>query len=736
MVGPGTDVGNRRPRPSRDRRLQTGLFALAFVGLASGTAVGTLLARNDARAALDRRTERAADRGATALESEVQRKIAGLAGAGVIVGPDGELQPEVFSALTADLLAAGEVDGTALIGVVAAEDRGGFEDSLGGPITSIGDDGQVVPAPSRSTYFPILAIEPDLPGRSAVGVDFGADPIRGAAIRDLLASGDPTVSGVVELTAGGDRGVAVLRPLADRSSGSPIRGLIATGIPIEQLRGAAEASLDPGMEAAIVDGDEIVVGAAFDAREQAVTTPVRVPGQAWTLAIRSSQGPNLVLSWFIATGGTVALLAMALLVIVTERLQRRTAAAKLLLDRSHLRSRAVQEVTGRLARALTADEVAAALLEHLPTAVGAEAAVVATTNAAGELQLLRDLSGGSSDPEELAITGSGSLVEATVTDGRSAWLPSPLAWRGDVPTATLAGDAMALALLPLAAEDVAGVLAVAYARVHTFGDDEQALLETVSVLAARALARGRRYDAEHRAAVAFQRSALPSDLPAVPGLTIAARYRPATLRATVGGDWYDVVVLDDRRVLLVVGDVVGHGVVAAAAMGRLRTAFQAIGSLRSDPAEILQAVDRQAVEIPDALCATVVCAVVDVERGTLSWSRAGHLPPLLFGDGAVTWLDEPGQPPLGLAKSPAPPAHTRLLRPGERLVLFTDGVVERRGEVIDIGLGRLAVVTQELADLEPEDFTDALVQALVPMEEQADDVVVLVMRYDGPPASR
>jgi serine phosphatase RsbU (regulator of sigma subunit) len=444
--------------------------------------------------------------------------------------------------------------------------------------------------------------------------------------------------------------------------------------------------------------------------------------------------PDRTAAWLVAAGAMAAIVAMGALAITTSRHQRRLGRANDLLTLSETRTRAVQEVAGRLARALTAHEIVGALVDHLPAAVGASSAVIVARNDSGAVEVL-----GLAEPSEEATTtvlpgadDPGSHVHTVLDDGQSVWLRSPLDWRGDEAAAALAGDGVALALLPLAGDDVTGLLAVAYPKVRIFGEDEQRLLHTISILAARALARGQRYDAEHRAAVAFQRAALPDDLPSVPGLSIAARYRPASRQSTVGGDWYDVLVLDERRVVLVVGDVVGHGMVAAAAMGRLRTAFQAIARLSADPGTMVVALSNQVDSIPDSFCTTVVCAVVDLATGELTWCRAGHTPPLLLRADGPELLDEPCLPPLGVALDPAPVVQTRWLRPGDRVVLYTDGVVERRDESIDDGFRRLSVAADALGDLDPEEFTDALVEAMVPAY-QADDLAVLVVRYDEQP---
>jgi serine phosphatase RsbU (regulator of sigma subunit) len=455
---------------------------------------------------------------------------------------------------------------------------------------------------------------------------------------------------------------------------------------------------------------------------------------AWLAAQRAranaapGEEPDYALAWGIAVGGGVAVVGLFVILVITLRHQRRLASANQALAENEVRSRGLQEVASRLARALAGDDVVAALLEHLPTAVDAEAATVAIFTEAGRLERLTP--GPEASPVEIHLT-PGGVIDRVLTDQEPAWLQSPLGWRGDATADELADGGWAMAVVPLVADEWRGLIAVSYGRVHTFVDEERAVLDTVGVLAARAFARGRRYDADHRASVALQRTALPTHLPEVDGLTIAARYRAGAAQADVGGDWYDVLLLGEDRVALLVGDVVGHGMDAAVAMGRLRTGFHMIAPLRPGPSDMVQAVSQQVEAIPNAMCSTVLCAVIDVSTGTMDWCRAGHVPPVLVRDGKGRLLEEEGVAPLGVAPELAAPVHRQALEPGDVVVLYTDGVIERRKETIDQGFERLEVVSTDLADLSPEDFSDALLEALVPVQEQTDDVALLVVRYDG-----
>jgi serine phosphatase RsbU (regulator of sigma subunit) len=442
--------------------------------------------------------------------------------------------------------------------------------------------------------------------------------------------------------------------------------------------------------------------------------------------------PDYTVTLVIGIGGTAATIVLLAVLLVTWLHQRRLRAVNTQLAEAAVRTRALQEVTGRLARALSGEDVVSALLDHLPATVGAKSAAVAIVTDHGPIEVLHREP--THDTTELAPE-PGSVI-ASVLEGRlPAWLQSPLGWRGDTAADQLAAGGWAMAVLPLEADDVRGLLAVSYPRVHTFVDEERAVLETIGVLAARAFARGRRYDADHRASVAFQQTALPTSLPAPQGLTIAARYRASSQRAFVGGDWYDVVDLGNDRIALLVGDVVGHGMEAAVAMGRLRTGFRMIAALRQEPSAMVQAVSEQVDAIPNALCSTVICAIVHTPTGALEWCRAGHLPPVLVHEEKAQLLEGSGVPPLGVAPEIVPPVHREVMVPGDVLILYTDGLIERRHESIDDGFGRLRLVSEDLADLSPEDFSDALLEALVTVEEQTDDVALLVVRFDERPPS-
>jgi len=723
VEGDGGEQGAGSAPPPRLRRTaQVTLFSLALLVLVVGTLAGSLIARDRALDDVQERAQRTAATVAAVLEVELRQVAARMAGAGSVLGADGRPDPAVFAAFAADRVEGQRAGPMVLLDVVRGDERAAWERERSLEITVV-DGGRLVAAPPSELHHPAVAVEGAPPGRSILGVDFGADPARRAAIDGARETGEAVVSAPLELASTGDRGVAVVRAVAGPDG--EVRGFVATAIPAGRLAEAVDDAVETESDVALLDGEEVVVGGTVDDLDEREVVPVAVPGRPWRVAVLPGAQPDFTVAWLVVAAGLVATLTVATLLVLTERHHRRMVRTNALLARSDERNRNVQDVAGRLARALTGSEVASAVLDHLPPAVGGSSAVVALMDRGGNLEVVEP----GAEPRVLPPPEAGTVVERVLSLREPSWLSSPLGWRGDPIATELAGGASALAVLPLLTEDVVGVLFVGYPQLHIFSAEEQALLQTVAVLAGRALARGRRYDAEHQAAVAFQRAALPDALPAIPGLAIAARYRPAVHGATVGGDWYDALRLADGRVVLVVGDVVGHGMTAAAAMGRLRTAFQTIVPFSVDPGAMLQAIGQQIDSIPDAFCTTVVSAVVDVDTGQIAWSRAGHPPPLIVSpSGASRLLDAPCLPPLGVAPEQPAPVHREVLAPGEVLVLYTDGMVERREEPLDVGFRRLALVAEELVDLDIDELADALVEAMVPEEAQSDDLAVLVVR--------
>ncbi|MER7456405.1 GAF domain-containing SpoIIE family protein phosphatase [Micromonospora sp. NPDC126480] len=276
----------------------------------------------------------------------------------------------------------------------------------------------------------------------------------------------------------------------------------------------------------------------------------------------------------------------------------------------------------------------------------------------------------------------------------------------------------------VAAGDLVGVLHVGSLTPRRFNDDDVRLLELVADRVSLA-SRARANTLDRSAALALQRSLIPTELPQVPGLELTGRYVPGHASG-VGGDWYDVFTLPSGWLGVVVGDVSGHGLQSAVIMGRVRSALRAYALICDDPAEALTLLDRKVVHFEAGNLTTALYAMISPDGTTARVSLAGHPRPVLAVPGRPsTVLSLHIDPPLGTGRG-QPARHTTTVDfpPGAVLVAYTDGLVERRGELFDAGLARLmAAVTAA-----PVDTVAATVMATLDVEDPVDDVALLAIR--------
>ncbi|MFE1753382.1 SpoIIE family protein phosphatase [Streptomyces anandii] len=256
---------------------------------------------------------------------------------------------------------------------------------------------------------------------------------------------------------------------------------------------------------------------------------------------------------------------------------------------------------------------------------------------------------------------------------------------------------------------------------------------TGAELAARAglvLDNARMYTYQESVAETLQDSMLPHIPARMAGCDIATRYLPGTLLGRVGGDWFDSVKLPGARTALVVGDVMGHGLNSAAMMGQLRTAVQTMAALDLPPAQLLRNLDDLAQRLGDTYLATCLYAVYDPIAGELSLANAGHIPPVLVrADGRSELLELPTGAPIGVGGVPFEAVRVRV-RPGDRLVMCTDGLVEVRGEDIGVGLATLCESAAHPA-ASMDDACDTIIRALNTRGGRKDDVALLMARLNG-----
>jgi PAS domain S-box-containing protein len=341
--------------------------------------------------------------------------------------------------------------------------------------------------------------------------------------------------------------------------------------------------------------------------------------------------------------------------------------------------------------------------------------------------------GGSEDeeqePAEPIALGEG--FAGRVAQAREAMLSSdPVP--ADLPDPALARlEVDTLIGVPLLAENkVTGVLVAASVAPRRFSAEDLAVLRLAADRVALAIQHARVYEREHRIAETLQRSMLlrQEDIPQAPGLLVAVRYEPAATEADVGGDWYDVIPTPTGGLGLVMGDVAGKGLAAASMVSRLRSALRAYALEGHEPARVIEQLNRLVwTEGRDSQMATLLYMVVEPGESRVDWVNAGHPAPLLRnGDGPPRYLEGATSVPLGVLPFPSYETVTSTMEPGSSLVLFTDGLIERPGEVIDEGMAKLAARVSE-APADPEAVCNHLLRTMVPSSGATDDIAILTL---------
>jgi serine phosphatase RsbU (regulator of sigma subunit)/anti-sigma regulatory factor (Ser/Thr protein kinase) len=283
--------------------------------------------------------------------------------------------------------------------------------------------------------------------------------------------------------------------------------------------------------------------------------------------------------------------------------------------------------------------------------------------------------------------------------------------------------------VPLVAGGTVLMLGTTDPERRTFTQDDLAFIEELAARAGLVIGTAQLLDREHATAVRLQRALLPTQPIEHPRLQMAARYLPGDGSLQIGGDWHETLVLPDGRVVVGVGDIVGHGLEAAATMGQVRTAFTALAPRSTGPADLITQLSTFTATIPSAIYSSLACAMIDPDGAVLTYSCAGHPPPVLVGPGGAATILRGGRSWLlgcGVARDRAEAAAP--FPAGSTLLLYSDGLVERRREPLDVGLDRLRAVAEQTAGLAVDAQADAMITALTGEGPRADDVVLLTVR--------
>jgi serine phosphatase RsbU (regulator of sigma subunit)/anti-sigma regulatory factor (Ser/Thr protein kinase) len=403
-------------------------------------------------------------------------------------------------------------------------------------------------------------------------------------------------------------------------------------------------------------------------------------------------------------------------------------------QRALRRAARLQEVTARLARAVTTEDAARAILRGATSGVGADAASIALASDDG--RSLRVSPGLVSNgtlrlrpPFEISMKDR-SVLAHVYRNGRALWIASPDEWesRFEEGFATQGDLGRCVYAVPIVAKGEAiGALAVYFQQERNRPSAEEAeLISSFAHQAGVALERARAYEVEHEAAMTLQRNLMPEGTGYSATVDVDGRYLPATRGVHVGGDWYDIVDLPDGTVAFAVGDIAGHGLQAAAAMGQVRSAWRALALSMTEPNAILTSLDRFAGGVDGAFFSTILTLLLDPSGGDLRYASAGHPPALVIEpDGSTRFLEGGRSVPLGLPFDlPRPQAHERL-GSGSILVVYTDGLVERREEPLDRGLERLAEMASRVRAGSLTEISDELLELVA--DDRHDDVALLTI---------
>lgn len=424
------------------------------------------------------------------------------------------------------------------------------------------------------------------------------------------------------------------------------------------------------------------------------------------LELRSSAGRLPVLMTAVAEQPTGVVRVALSSARERSRYERELLAARSAAERSAQRLTALQSVTAALSGAIGVDAVAQALLAASTGPLGAAAGSLWLAHAERGLQP----SGSAGEqPGAAALPAAGVVRHGRVAvpdDGRVV-----------VP---LHGSAALRGVLSLLPSDDAGADPL-----------DRDLLTAVGQQAGLALDRAELYEQSASVAHALQRSLLAVAPPVDARFAVATVYRPGVEMLEVGGDWYDVFLADDGVLSVVVGDVVGRGLGAASAMGQLRSAVRAVAGPDVGPASLLSRLDRFVEQVEAASMATLAYAELDLDNGLLRYACGGHPPPLLLpADGEATLLWDGRSTPLGAFVHPQERGEAEVqLSPGDRLLLYTDGLVERRDRSLDDGLARLTQAAAGIATAPLEEAVRTLTSTLLDDEHGRDDVCVLLLTW-------
>jgi serine phosphatase RsbU (regulator of sigma subunit) len=576
-------------------------------------------------------------------------------------------------------------------------------------------------------------------------------------VQEVLATGRHFVS---EAIRGRISGASLIVLAVPSFRGDELTGMVTASMPVDRLgteipliapRRFQTRVVDRSGSIILIDGragsmsppenpallevlePSISVGTGLLGDPRRVVGVSQVPLTGWSIVVEQDQRTLLAGARGRFIGELVVLGALAMIAIFVALMAARR------LDVSH------REILRR-ARDLGAMETLSESLSSAPGAKEVAASAIAVFRENFETALVRiglmeregvmtayiqAADGSTEDPEgveDALAHGAPSILRDAHASGGLLIVDGPTI-RETYPYALDPGVTGAMAS-GFRGRDVSGVVAL-FLRDDAYpptGHDIE-LFEAMVPLLGDAFGRAMATERERMASRTFQMALLPRDTiePQV-NLQRAVRYRPASGDVEVGGDWYDLWMVDSTHVGVVVGDVVGRGVEAAAAMGQLRSALRATTAAAPSAGEALSQLDDLTDQIPGSPSATILLGTVDLAREVITLASAGHLPPVLVAGGQVRVMHEVKGTPIGfVSRSVGRTSVAAKLHPGDTVVFYSDGLIERRGETIDHGIARLVAALTKSSDLAIEALAEAVLRDCMEPDHQ-DDVALLCLR--------
>lgn len=407
--------------------------------------------------------------------------------------------------------------------------------------------------------------------------------------------------------------------------------------------------------------------------------------------------------------------------------------------RERMRLETLSRLSQQLSAAFTPKGIGQALEDHVLNDAGARALSLGLVSADGETLEWVTMSG--YPPAVIEVFGGGIAVSDRTLATDVLRFGNPIAIRTSAEYADAYSETMhwsrvsgaeSMAGWPLTSGGTTiGVLLLVWSDPQPLNNAQRAYVSAVSTMVSQALVRAKAYADEYARAAVLQSAVLPPMPADTSGLDVGVLYEPADAARGLGGDWYDIMALPTGRTYLSVGDIVGHGLLAVEDMVQLRGAGRAFAHQGQSPARLLADLNRFTADVGRGEFATMVAAVFDPESGLLSYSSAGHPPPLLRrgGSGEVIRLDDANGPVLGPFEDSVYSEGTVAVHPGDVLVLYSDGLVEHRGQNVQTGIAHLERV---IASWSPNALLDceALADRVAP-SPHADDICLLVVRFAG-----